>query len=444
MADINALPAGFLSECESILGGEYAAFIDSLKLPASRALRLNPVREYKSKFCKSVPWEPLGRYVHSDFKPSDDIAHFAGAYYMQDASAMAAVAALDPQPGERVLDLCAAPGGKSGQIAARMKGAGFLLSNEFDYPRAKTLAGNLERLGVANAYVTSADSAAIAKALPAFFDRVLVDAPCSGEGMFRRDPEAIAQWSKTSVDGCAARQLAILSNAAKTTRGGGRLVYSTCTFNRTENERVICAFLKSNPDFEPLDFALDGIGRSENGCLRLFPHRIRGEGHFVAVMRRSGDARSDAGLPRSDAQAERALEALVSEALTSEPSGVPSVKNGILSIKPPEAPCDDALKGVSVLAAGLVSARMDKARITPLHALAMAIKPETAMSRVELNYENAKMFIAGETISDGAGGRGFALVCYEGLPLGWAKRSDGMLKNHLPKGLRLRSAHAFE
>ncbi len=444
MFDINELPKGFLNECESILGDEYGTFLDSYKKPACRAMRINPLRGYAPAFEKRVPWEPLGRYVPSDYKPSDDIKHFSGAYYMQDASAMTAVAALDPQPGERVLDLCAAPGGKSGQIAARMNGSGFLLSNEIDASRVKILAGNLERMGVRNAYVTSADSSVLSNALPAFFDRVLVDAPCSGEGMFRRDPSAIAQWSRTSVDGCAARQIAILNNAAKTVRGGGRLVYSTCTFNRTENERVICDFLKSNPDFEPLEFALDGVGHSENGCLRLFPHRIEGEGHFVAAMRRLGDAHSDILPPKSDKNAEKALEALKSDILLSVPSGVPCLRNGVLSIIPPEAPSDDIFKGIKLLTTGLVAARLEKARITPLHALAMAIKPEAAMAHVELDYERAKLFVAGETISDDANGRGFALVCFEGLPLGWAKRSDGMLKNHLPKGLRLRSAHAFE
>ena len=202
---------------------------------------------------------------------------------------MAPVAALDPRPGERVLDLCAAPGGKSGQIAARLNGRGFLLSNEIEFSRARILLGNLERLGVTNAFVTSAPAEALARALPAFFDRVLVDAPCSGEGMFRRNPEAASQWNPDAPAGCAARQTAILNDAARMVRPGGKLVYSTCTFNRLENEGTVREFLRAHPDFEPDAFDLPGVGASQDGCLRLWPHRIEGEGHFLARFTRKGE-----------------------------------------------------------------------------------------------------------------------------------------------------------
>ena len=287
-------PAAFLDECREILKDEFPAFLRALALPPRRALRLNPQRNgaeqaaapFLPDGAPRVPWEPLGRYLAADAKPGAGIAHAAGAFYLQDASAMAPVAALDPRPGERVLDLCAAPGGKSGQIAARLNGRGFLLSNEIEFSRARILLGNLERLGVTNAFVTSAPAEALARALPAFFDRVLVDAPCSGEGMFRRDPEAASQWNPDAPAGCAARQTAILNDAARMVRPGGKLVYSTCTFNRLENEGTVREFLRAHPDFEPDAFDLPGVGASQGGCLRLWPHRIEGEGHFLARFTR--------------------------------------------------------------------------------------------------------------------------------------------------------------
>ncbi len=290
-------PAAFLDECREILKDEFPAFLRALALPPRRALRLNPQRNgaeqaaapFLPDGAPRVPWEVLGRYLAADAKPGAGIAHAAGAFYLQDASAMAPVAALDPRPGERVLDLCAAPGGKSGQIAARLNGRGFLLSNEIEFSRARILLGNLERLGVANAFVTSASAEALARALPAFFDRVLVDAPCSGEGMFRRDPEAASQWNPDAPAGCAARQTAILNDAARMVRPGGKLVYSTCTFNRLENEGTVREFLRAHPDFEPDAFDLPGVGASQDGCLRLWPHRIEGEGHFLARFTRKGE-----------------------------------------------------------------------------------------------------------------------------------------------------------
>ena len=287
-------PAAFLDECREILKDEFPAFLRALALPPRRALRLNPQRNgaeqaaapFLPDGAPRVPWEPLGRYLAADAKPGAGIAHAAGAFYLQDASAMAPVAALDPRPGERVLDLCAAPGGKSGQIAARLNGRGFLLSNEIEFSRARILLGNLERLGVTNAFVTSAPAEALARVLPAFFNRVLVDAPCSGEGMFRRDPEAASQWNPDAPAGCAARQTAILNDAARMVRPGGKLVYSTCTFNRLENEGTVREFLRAHPDFEPDAFDLPGVGTSRDGCLRLWPHRIEGEGHFLARFTR--------------------------------------------------------------------------------------------------------------------------------------------------------------
>ncbi|MDO4386027.1 MAG: RsmF rRNA methyltransferase first C-terminal domain-containing protein, partial [Clostridia bacterium] len=441
-------PAAFLDECREILKDEFPAFLRALALPPRRVLRLNPQRNgaeqaaapFLPDGAPRVPWEPLGRYLAADAKPGAGIAHAAGAFYLQDASAMAPVAALDPRPGERVLDLCAAPGGKSGQIAARLNGRGFLLSNEIEFSRARILLGNLERLGVANAFVTSASAEALARVLPAFFDRVLVDAPCSGEGMFRRDPEAASQWNPDAPAGCAARQTAILNDAARMVRPGGRLVYSTCTFNRLENEGTVRAFLRTHPDFEPDAFELPGIGASQNGCLRLWPHRVEGEGHFLARFTRKPDGASPRTLecpagadesgsapcdrveledsfarnqlrndnsrrspaPRSRAAASRdsrvreAPKPDLSEFVRTLPEGEIVVDGDEVRLVSTLAPDPAKLTGVRVLRAGLPLATLGRSHIEPAHALAMALAPETARQTIDLTDEQAASYLSGE------------------------------------------------
>ncbi len=438
-------PERFLAEVKEILRDEYGDFLSAMQDQPHAALRINPIRKNAFAAAKpfmsdgaSVLWEPLGFYADKSLRPGASIAHAAGAFYMQDASAMAPVAILNPKGGERVLDLCAAPGGKSGQIAAHMAGEGFLLSNEIEFSRAKILAGNLERLGVGNACITSASAMALSRKLPEFFDAVLVDAPCSGEGMFRRDPDAIDQWTDGAPAGCASRQAEILDYAAKTVRPGGRLVYSTCTFNRLENEGSVENFLLRNPDFAPEEFELAGVGRSKNGMIRLWPHRVRGEGHFAALLRKK-DGRGIA-YPEMKANVGKEEKALLSEMFNRLPDGN-CVRIGdevvIISRLSPDV---NALSGagVSIVRAGLVAASVMKNRMEPKHALAMALSPEDAKNSAALLREEALSYLAGEAIPVNAP-KGWTLAVYEGMPLGWGKVNEGILKNHLPKGLRKRT-----
>ena len=291
------LPQPFLEEIRARLGDGFDAFLACYDQPHVTSLRLNPFRENAEALAAPfidapVPWEPFGRYTKPGTRPGLSLAHFGGAYYMQEASAMLAAAALDVRPGMKVLDLCAAPGGKSGQILRMLAGRGLLVSNEPDAARARMLAGNLERLGAVNAVVTNAYPDRLEPLFPKFFDAILVDAPCSGEGMFRRDPGAIAEWNPGLPEFCHRRQLTILASAAAMLRPGGQLVFSTCTFNGVENEGTVSAFLAAHPEFAPEDFALPGVGASTGGMLRAWPHLLRGEGHFVCRMRRrdGGDA----------------------------------------------------------------------------------------------------------------------------------------------------------
>ena len=273
------LPEAFLERMKNQLGEEYEAFLESFQRPRAVALRLNPLKGETPKLpfvTATVPWEPMGYYYAPQARPGLHPYHEAGVYYLQEASAMAPVALLDPQPGERVLDLCAAPGGKSTQIAGRLLGKGLLVCNEINPSRAKILSRNIERLGVANALVTNEKPENLSRRLPGFFDRVLVDAPCSGEGMFRKEEAAVTDWSPETVEMCARRQAGILDRAAEMLRPGGRLVYSTCTFAPQEDEEAVQAFLIRHPEFVPEPVTAPWFTPGENGCYRLWPHKLLG------------------------------------------------------------------------------------------------------------------------------------------------------------------------
>ncbi len=434
------LPNEFKLEIETMLGQEAPAFFASMDENPSLALRVNPLRPAAEAAARSfiedkVPWSQHGHYLKDGVRPGAGIAHAAGAFYLQEAGAMVSVSALDPRPGERILDLCAAPGGKTTQIAAAMQGEGLLVSNEPEPSRAKALAANLERMGVSNAIATNAYPDALASRWPEYFDAVLCDAPCSGEGMFRREPDSRLEWKPGSPAGCARRQAEILDRAAELLRPGGRLVYSTCTFNRAENEETIRAFLKRHPDFEPEDFSLPAIGASVNGCIRVWPHRVRGDGHFAARLRKAGEG--GAPLPaykndKNDLPFLRQLNAEICNLPDHMQRRIIRIGEYIYSI--PEA-CPD-MKGLKLTHRGLCLLRIGKNYIEPQHALAMAIDPACVHRKYALSDGEAVRFLAGEALPcDGE--KGWTLACWQGMALGWAKVSGGQMKNHLPKGLRL-------
>ena len=438
---MSALPTAYLETMAKLLGDEYPAFLRAMDAPPALALRLNPWRGNAEAAAEpfvdgAVPWEPMGRYLRPGAKPGAAVAHWAGAYYVQEASAMVPARALDAQPGERVLDLCAAPGGKSTQLAAMLDHRGLLVSNDPEHSRAKALAGNLERMGAGDAVVVSALPDALAARWPEAFDAILVDAPCSGEGMFRRDPAARDEWTPAAPAGCATRQAGILDAAAAMLRPGGRLVYSTCTLNTVENEDTVAAFLERHPDFAPEDFALHGLGASKNGMLKVFPHRVRGDGHFAAKLRKMGEHRS---WPAAPAKPDPAASKLF-EQLGREICRVPDWLDGMaltlrgdrLTAAPADAP---DLKGLRVVSAGLDLLRAGRSHIEPLHALAMALPDGCARRALELDDARAAAYLAGEALSADAE-NGWTRVAWRGMPLGWGKVSQGTLKNHLPKGLR--------
>ena len=435
------LPNEFKQAIMKMLGDEAPAFFDSMEEKAALALRLNPARPGARQAADAfmdvpVPWEKNGFYICEGTRPGAGIAHAAGAFYLQEASAMVSVAILKPVPGERILDLCAAPGGKTTQIAAALKGEGLLISNEPEPGRAKVLASNLERMGVRNATVVNAYPDALAKRWPGYFDAVLCDAPCSGEGMFRRDPNSRTEWSPASPEGCAHRQEEILDRAAELVRPGGRLVYSTCTFNRNENEESILNFLDRHPEFEPEEFELNGIGASGRGMIRVWPHRVRGDGHFAACLRKKGETK----LPDAPLNHPNKDDIKLVGQLEKEICKLPGVfkkritRMGDYLYAIPEE-CPDT-KGIKVVSPGTRLLRIGKNYIEPEHALAMALDTDMAKRCMDLNDEQAVKYLAGEAL-EWEGEKGWTLVTWMGMALGWGKASNGMLKNHLPKGLRL-------
>ena len=427
------LPEAFLQRMKQQLGEEYTAFLESMERPRAVALRFNPLKGEPQQLPfvqEPVPWEPMGYYYDPQARPGLHPFHEAGVYYLQEASAMAPVALLDPQPGECVCDLCAAPGGKSTQIAGRMMGEGFLLCNEYHPKRAKILSRNIERMGIANALVTNEEPKKLAQQYPGFFDRVLIDAPCSGEGMFRKEEAAVTDWSQQTVQMCAERQQQILHWGAQLVRPGGRLVYSTCTFAPEENEDAVAAFLKSHPDFYPEQVEAPWFNPGPNGSFRLWPHKLLGEGHFAAVLRRAGDWDG-----RWDAPAGEKLPAqweLFRKALDiSLPEGKCVCFGQSVYWAPVQMP---DIRGIRVLRPGLALGEEKKGRFEPDHALALWLK--TAGKTVDLEADSPLLsdYMHGQTIPCTLSG--WCLVRVDGYSLGWGKGDGSVLKNHYPKGLR--------
>ena len=458
---MNTLPEAYIAQMKRLLGeAGFFAYEQSLSQPVTRALRVNLLlRPDGSLPCpvegvgERVPWAKGCYFVEGDARPGLSPLHEGGLFYLQEPSALSAVSVLAPQPGERVLDLCAAPGGKSTQIAGLMQGRGLLVCNEPVPSRAQILSRNVERMGVRNAVVTSAMPTQLAERFPAFFDRILVDAPCSGEGMFRRQPEARDEWSAGSPRGCADRQLEILEAAAKMLAPGGALVYSTCTFNDTENEGVLARFTAAHPEFALEAFELPGLPSGSRGYVHLYPHEIRGEGHFVSLLRKAPDA---PGAPENEEKPRRAVKPARGRGEQAKKAQQPAIAvpedvlapgvsfdrlhaaGGSLWALPEGLDDLSRLDGLRVLRTGLLLAHAEGRRAEPDHALAMALTPCEAARTAELDEAQALAYQAGETLELGDLEPGYTLLTLRGVSLGFGKQAGGVMKNHYPKGLRRR------
>lgn len=427
------LPVGFLERMKVQLGPEYEDYLRSLERPRAVALRLNPLKGAGPVLPfvgEPVPWEPMGCYYDPEARPGLHVYHEAGVYYLQEASAMAPVTLLDPQPGERICDLCAAPGGKTTQIAGRMMGQGFLLCNEINPKRSKILSQNVERMGVANALVTNEHPQNLANRFPGFFDRVLIDAPCSGEGMFRKEEAAVTDWSQETVLMCARRQGEILHSGAQLVRPGGRLVYSTCTFAPEEDEEAVAAFLESHPDFEPEILETPWFVPGENGSHRMWPHKLRGEGHFAAVLRRKGGQEAEIKIPQGGKLPKEWLD-FAKELHVSLQAGKPVQFGQTLYWAPADLPDISRLK---VQRPGLELGEVKKGRFEPSHALALWLHTCANVMHLEPDGLEIKAYLHGDVIPSAQ--RGWCLVQAGDYSIGWGKGDGYVLKNHYPKGLR--------
>ena len=427
------LPEAFLQRMEAQLGSEYPAFLESLERPRAVALRFNPLKGERPVLPfvgAPVPWEPEGFYYDPETRPGLHVYHEAGVYYLQEASAMAPVALLDPKPGERVCDLCAAPGGKTTQIAGRMLGQGFLVCNEINPKRAKILSRNIERMGVANALVTNEHPETLASRFPGFFDRVLVDAPCSGEGMFRKEEAAVTDWSQETVQMCARRQREILDSAARLVRPGGRLVYSTCTFAPEEDEETVAAFLEAHPEFTPEPVEAPWFVPGENASYRMWPHKLLGEGHFAAVLRKTqGESGEVPACPGE--KCPKAWESFAKELDITLPEGKAVSFGQSLYWAPTELP---ELNRLKVLRPGLELGTERKGRFEPAHALALWLKTCAVTESFPPESPEMKAYLHGDVVPSGK--KGWCLVQAGGYAIGWGKGDGSVLKNHYPKGLR--------
>jgi len=426
------LPEAYLTRMRSQLGGEsFAAYLRAMEEPSRRALRSNPLKTSAETFAAEADFllTPTGLLPESFFF-ADDVAigkhplHAAGCCYVQEPAAQVPASLSGARPGRVALDLCAAPGGKTTQLAAQMQNTGLLVANEPVRSRAETLLGNLERLGVTNALVTCMRPDVLADALGASFDLVLVDAPCSGEGMFRKDDVAIREWSPEHVLACAARQEQILLSAAQLLKPGGRLVYATCTFSPEENEGAIDSFLSAYPDFTLLE------------SRRMYPHSSVGEGQFMAVLDRAGELAPDyVALSAPKTERMPAFEAFWRETFRSEPPQVLTLPDGRVLLPPALLPRE--LAKLHILRAGVLAGEQKNGRFTPDHALALAM-PAAAFRRiVTLEGDSVSRFLAGETVVCPTEYSGWCAAMALGHPVGWGKAVDGILKNHIPKGLRI-------
>lgn len=449
----NQLPEEFVQRMKKLLSQEWEQLLTVWDEAPYLGLRINTLKISVDDFLQktpfslaAIPWTGDGFYYSGDNRPAKHPYYQAGMYYLQEPSAMAPAACLNVKPGEKVLDLCAAPGGKSTQIAAALRGEGLLVSNDISSDRVKALVWNLEHWGSSNVVVTNDEPQKLAACFENYFDKILIDAPCSGEGMFRKDSKALKSWSAYNSDVCTAMQSDILHWAAKMLKNGGKLLYSTCTFSPEENELIIEEFIHNHQEFSICQLPLyqgwqqgfsDKIsaGQQVENTRRLFPHKVKGEGHFLALLvkKTEGVEKSVVYENKEGEKIEPLLE-FMEENLTSNIDGAFFQKGKYIYRKPNDLP---ELRGIKVVRPGWFVGILKNKRFEPSQALAMALKKEN-VKRIEsfsLEDERVRRYLKGETIML-KGDKGWTLICIEDYPLGWAKQTGDFLKNYYPPGWR--------
>ncbi len=448
MSDKNWLPSKFIDEMKEMLGDEFDDFLASYDEDYYRGIRCNTLKITPSEFEKKVPfvsekvdWVQNGYYTSEDEQPAKHPYYFAGLYYIQEPSAMMPASQLPVEPGDRVLDLCAAPGGKTTELGAKLKGEGVLVSNDISASRAKALVKNVELFGIKNAMVVSESPDKLAERLEGYFDKILVDAPCSGEGMFRKVHSIAKNWEQYGSQYYADIQRTVLPSAVKMLKPGGMMIYSTCTFSKLEDEDSISFILENNPDMELIE------------SHKLFPHKIKGEGHFVALLHKKDtataltvessakDGKEKGTINKYDTKVRSKYKKISDEAFDFFESigfkidvsklWVNEDRINMLSEDAPD------LSRLRVLRTGLFLGEMKKGRFEPSQSLALALKAEEYPNVLDLKLDDDRVvrYLKCESIDveDGEVSDGYCLVAVDGYPLGWGKVDKGRFKNkYLP------------
>lgn len=452
------LPDIYEKNMKELLGDEYPLYYDCLDKPMFHGIRINTAKISIEDFMKinpfkltPVPWCKNGFYFDDkNDKPSKHPYYYAGLYYIQEPSAMTPANVLPINPNDRVLDICAAPGGKSTELAAKLNGSGILVSNDISASRAKALLKNIEVFGIGNSLVISEAPYKLSERFYEYFDKILIDAPCSGEGMFRKSVSMVNAWDETRNDFFSNLQKQILNEAVKMLKPGGMLLYSTCTFSPLENEKSIDYLLSLDENMEIQEFSMyEGFdyGHPEwsdtqnpdiKKAARIWPHKVNGEGHFVCLTKKNGEAK-DAYNTGSYIVNKKSLPDEVKDFFGHllkkfDPERL-EISNDKLYFIPEEFP---QVKGLRILRCGLFMGEIKKNRFEPSQALAMNLSSQDFDNIINLSAQDPRVtkYLKGETI-EAEGQNGWALICVDSYPLGWGKLNNGILKNKYLPGWRL-------
>ena len=462
-----SLPSDFLTRMQEMLGVDYDNFIKSYENPRTFGLRVNTAKISCEEFerlvpfsIKRIPWIPNGYFYEEEARPSRCPLYQAGLYYLQEPSAMTPASRLPIVPGDYVLDLCAAPGGKATALGAALKGEGLLLANDISTSRARALLRNLELFGISNVFVANEKPEKLSELFPEYFDKIMLDAPCSGEGMFRKEEALARDWTPEKSKELSLIQKDLILKAADMLRPGGMLLYSTCTFAPAEDEETVSYLLENRPDMELMNMEgyeafSCGVPAWGNGsealkkCVRIFPHKMDGEGHFLALFQKSGqNIPSSAAVPHAKLpkDARNYLESFFEEiglkTLGGKPfdwSRVESRKDNLYYLPP----ANTDFRGVTFLRNGLFLGELKKNRFEPSQPLALALHKEDVDAIISLPVSDERLvrYLKGETLSilpeEASRQKGWQLLCVEGYPLGFGKLVNGILKNKYPAGWRV-------
>ncbi len=455
------LPEAFDRRIKEQLLDEYDAYIECLNNKMNHGIRINTSKISVEEFMQISPfeltkveWTNNGFYYDADkYTPSKHPYYYAGLYYIQEPSAMTPASVLDIEEGDLVLDICAAPGGKSTELAAKLNGTGILITNDISNSRAKALLKNMELFGIANMCIVNEPPNNIASSFPSMFDKILIDAPCSGEGMFRKSASMVTAWENNGTELFAGLQKGILNEMVKCLKPGGTMLYSTCTFSPEENEQSVeyllslddSLYLKEVPKYKGFDDGHVGWGNTNCKelikCARLWPHRIKGEGHFIALIGKKND--DDKSYSTEYRFKPYKLDEYTSEFLShiSDEAGIDSDRieenKGKLYYIPEGTP---DVRGLRLLRQGLYLGEVKKNRFEPGQSLAMYLRMKDYDNCISLSADDNRIikYLKGETIEvDEDIRNGYTLICVDGYPLGWAKNNNGVLKNKYLSGWRM-------